>query len=122
LANKISLICAAFSGDSVVRPECLETTALGAAYLAGLATGFWKDRDDVTNNWREERRFVIKTIARAADGSIAVPSDTLGIAYQVEGTQPSYVLALSPAANNAASRATGMAIATSSRRTATPRC
>ncbi|MEX0683122.1 MAG: glycerol kinase GlpK [Dehalococcoidia bacterium] len=44
-------------GRDVVRPACLETTALGAAYLAGLATGFWKDRDDVTNNWREERRF-----------------------------------------------------------------
>ncbi|MEO8458707.1 MAG: glycerol kinase GlpK [Chloroflexota bacterium] len=44
-------------GRDVVRPECVETTALGAAYLAGLATGFWKDRDDVTTNWREERRF-----------------------------------------------------------------
>jgi hypothetical protein len=47
-------------------------------------------------------KFVIKTIARAADGSIAVPSDTPGIAYQVEGTQPNYVLALSPTATNAA--------------------
>ena len=47
-------------------------------------------------------KFVIKTIARAADGSIAVPSDTPGIAYQIEGTQPSYVLALSPTATNAA--------------------
>jgi glycerol kinase len=44
-------------GRDVVRPECLETTALGAAYLAGLSTGFWKDRAEVTNNWREERRF-----------------------------------------------------------------
>ncbi|HEY5640552.1 MAG TPA: glycerol kinase GlpK [Dehalococcoidia bacterium] len=44
-------------GREVVRPACLETTALGAAYLAGLATGFWKDPDDVTANWREERRF-----------------------------------------------------------------
>jgi glycerol kinase len=44
-------------GRDVVRPACLETTALGAAYLAGLATGFWTDRDDVTRNWREERRF-----------------------------------------------------------------
>ena len=44
-------------GREVVRPACLETTALGAAYLAGLATGFWKNREDVTNNWREERRF-----------------------------------------------------------------
>lgn len=44
-------------GRTVVRPACVETTALGAAYLAGLAAGFWKDRDDVTNNWQEERRF-----------------------------------------------------------------
>jgi glycerol kinase len=45
-------------GRDVVRPACLETTALGAAYLAGLATGFWKDRTEVTQNWREERRFI----------------------------------------------------------------
>jgi glycerol kinase len=44
-------------GRDVVRPASLETTALGAAYLAGLATGFWKDRDEVTRNWRVERRF-----------------------------------------------------------------
>ena len=44
-------------GCDVVRPEVLETTALGAAYLAGLATGFWESRDDVTANWREGRRF-----------------------------------------------------------------
>lgn len=44
-------------GRDVVRPACLETTALGAAYLAGLATGFWKDPTEVTQNWHEERRF-----------------------------------------------------------------
>ncbi|HET9476841.1 MAG TPA: FGGY family carbohydrate kinase [Dehalococcoidia bacterium] len=44
-------------GCEVVRPAVLETTALGAAYLAGLATGFWKDRSDVAGNWREDRRF-----------------------------------------------------------------
>ena len=44
-------------GCDVVRPAVLETTALGAAYLAGLATGFWESRDDVTKNWREDRRF-----------------------------------------------------------------
>jgi glycerol kinase len=35
----------------------VETTALGAAFLAGLATGFWKGRDEVESFWREERRF-----------------------------------------------------------------
>ncbi len=44
-------------GCSVVRPAVLETTALGAAYLAGLATGFWTDTGEVSSNWREDRRF-----------------------------------------------------------------
>ncbi len=44
-------------GRTVVRPACVETTALGAAYLAGLAVGFWKGQADVTANWRVERRF-----------------------------------------------------------------
>ena len=42
---------------AVVRPQCVETTALGAAYLAGLATGFWKDRTEVQNAWQCDRRF-----------------------------------------------------------------
>ncbi len=45
-------------GRDVVRPAVLETTALGAAYLAGLGVGFWKDAGDVSRNWREDRRFV----------------------------------------------------------------
>jgi glycerol kinase len=35
----------------VLKPECIETTALGAAYLAGLAVGFWKDREEIKSNW-----------------------------------------------------------------------
>jgi glycerol kinase len=42
---------------AVVRPSCIETTALGAAYLAGLATGFWKDANELTGNWKKEREF-----------------------------------------------------------------
>ncbi len=34
------------------RPQCIETTSLGAAYLAGLATGYWKDTDDIISNWQ----------------------------------------------------------------------
>jgi glycerol kinase len=45
-------------GVPVVRPRVLETTALGAAYLAGLAVGFWKGEDEVTANWQVDRRFV----------------------------------------------------------------
>lgn len=42
----------------VERPECVETTAMGAAYLAGLAVGFWKDKNDVIANSKIERTFV----------------------------------------------------------------
>jgi glycerol kinase len=38
-------------GANVVRPRNIETTAMGAAYLAGLATGYWSSRDDITRNW-----------------------------------------------------------------------
>jgi glycerol kinase len=41
----------------VVRPKVIETTALGAAYLAGLATGFWKNRDEIHRAWEVERTF-----------------------------------------------------------------
>jgi glycerol kinase len=44
-------------GVPVVRPRIQETTALGAAYLAGLAVGYWKSDDDITANWRIDRRF-----------------------------------------------------------------
>jgi glycerol kinase len=44
-------------GAPVVRPQITETTALGAAYLAGLAVGFWKNDDDLASQWRTERRF-----------------------------------------------------------------
>jgi len=41
----------------VVRPKVIETTALGAAYLAGLAVGFWKDRTQVQHSWQVDRTF-----------------------------------------------------------------
>ncbi len=41
----------------VYRPQCIETTSLGAAYLAGLATGYWKNRDDIISNWQIDRVF-----------------------------------------------------------------
>ncbi len=44
-------------GAPVVRPKVLETTALGAGYLAGLAVGYWKNVGDVAANWRIDRRF-----------------------------------------------------------------
>ncbi len=51
-------------GVPVVRPKVLETTALGAAYLAGLAVGYWKDREEIAAQWQVDRRF---QAGRAAD-------------------------------------------------------
>ena len=45
------------SGTSVLRPRCVETTAMGAAYLAGLAVGYWKDLDEIQANWAVDRAF-----------------------------------------------------------------
>ena len=50
------------SASPVVRPKVAETTALGAAYAAGLAVGFWAREDDIRNNWAEDKRW------DAADG------------------------------------------------------
>jgi glycerol kinase len=44
-------------GVPVIRPEVAETTALGAAYAAGLATGFWESEEDLRNNWAEDKRW-----------------------------------------------------------------
>jgi glycerol kinase len=44
-------------GVPVVRPKVTETTALGAAYLAGLAVGFWKDQADIGKQWQADRTF-----------------------------------------------------------------
>ena len=45
------------TNKEVLRPECIETTALGAAYLAGIAVGFWKDKEDIRRNWSLARTF-----------------------------------------------------------------
>lgn len=66
----------------VLRPECVETTALGAAYLAGIAVGYWKNVDAVLENWalsktfvpqieEEEREKILKGWTRALRGALA---------------------------------------------------
>jgi glycerol kinase len=55
--NLLMQMQADFLGVPVVRPEVTETTALGAAYLAGLATGFWRGADEIAAQWRADRRF-----------------------------------------------------------------
>lgn len=44
-------------GAPVKRPKCIETTAMGAAYLAGLAVGYWKNREEVEENWAVDKIF-----------------------------------------------------------------
>lgn len=43
--------------EPVKRPSCIETTAMGAAYLAGLAVGYWSNEEDVKANWSIDRVF-----------------------------------------------------------------
>jgi glycerol kinase len=54
-------------GVPVIRPEVAETTALGAAYAAGLATGLWNSEDDLRENWREDKRWEPKMDADKRD-------------------------------------------------------
>jgi glycerol kinase len=55
-------------GAPVVRPAVTETTALGAAYLAGLAVGFWSSPDEIARQWRADRRFEPSMPPAAAEG------------------------------------------------------
>ena len=70
----------------VIRPQCVETTAMGAAFLAGLAVGYWKDTDEVRENWAlghvftplmddETRKKLLKGWSRAVRASIAWAQD-----------------------------------------------
>ena len=58
-------------GVPVVRPVVAETTALGAAYAAGLAVGFWTDLDDMRQNWRMDRRWEPRWSADERDAAYA---------------------------------------------------
>jgi glycerol kinase len=58
-------------GVPVVRPKVTETTALGAAYLAGLAVGFWRSPEDVERNWQIDRRFESRMSRDAAAARMA---------------------------------------------------
>jgi glycerol kinase len=58
-------------GVSISRPQIVETTALGAAFLAGLATGVWKSKADIAASWREDRRFEPVAERAAVDAHLA---------------------------------------------------
>lgn len=59
--NYLMQTMADVSDVPVQRPACVETTALGAAYLAGLAVGYWNSAEDVRQNWSVDRTFVPQT-------------------------------------------------------------
>ena len=54
------------SGICLQRPRCVETTAMGAAYLAGLAVGYWQDLNDIQRNWAVDREFTPQISAEEA--------------------------------------------------------
>jgi glycerol kinase len=54
----------------VNRPVCVETTAMGAAYLAGLAVGYWASKEDVIKNWAIDRTFTPEIPAEEAAGKV----------------------------------------------------
>ncbi|MBR1628508.1 MAG: glycerol kinase GlpK [Lachnospiraceae bacterium] len=59
------------SDIAVLRPDCVETTALGAAYLAGLAVGYWKERGAVEGNWKLDARFEAQISSEEREQKIA---------------------------------------------------
>ena len=58
-------------GVEIARPEMVETTALGAAFLAGLGAGVWKSKDEIRRTWREQRRFKPTTDRAAVEAHLA---------------------------------------------------
>ena len=69
------------SAAPVIRPKCVETTALGAAYLAGLAVGYWKDRQEVVQNWAADRIFRPDITAQEREKRIKGWNKALKCAY-----------------------------------------
>ena len=69
--NLLMQMQADFLGVPVVRPKVTETTALGAAYLAGLAVGFWRDAADISAQWQVDARFEPQLPAAAGRAKLA---------------------------------------------------
>jgi glycerol kinase len=69
--NLLMQMQADFLGVPVVRPKVTETTALGAAYLAGLATLFWSGADEISAQWQVDRRFEPRMTASARQAKLA---------------------------------------------------
>jgi glycerol kinase len=58
-------------GRNVVRPKITETTALGAAYFAGLAVGYWKNIDELKDQWQVDRKFIPRAKESGVEKTIA---------------------------------------------------
>lgn len=58
-------------GLPVTRPQVIETTAMGAAFLAGLATGVWRDQEQIQTLWQEDRTFTPQLERNVADARLA---------------------------------------------------
>jgi glycerol kinase len=69
-------------GVPVVRPKVTETTALGAAYLAGLAARFWQSRDEIAEQWQVDRRFHPAMPAERRDEMMARWRRAVGVAKE----------------------------------------
>ncbi len=68
--NLLMQMQADFLDRTIVRPKMIETTALGAAFLAGLAVGVWKDLDELRQTWRVDREFEPKITAEEREGYV----------------------------------------------------
>lgn len=83
-------IQADFLGVPVLRPKVLETTALGAAFLAGLATRVWSDRTRISSQWEAERTFIPRLPSDEAKARLARWRDAVATArsWRPEGPTP----------------------------------
>jgi glycerol kinase len=93
-----------FLGVPVVRPRITETSALGAAYLAGLATGFWSGAEEVAAQWEMDRRFEPALGASARTEKLARWQQAV---QRAKGWASPPVAASHPASHLAASGTTG---------------
>lgn len=62
--NLLMQMQADYSATEVVRPQIVESTAIGAAYLAGLGVGFWKSTDEIKKIWKSDRAFKVELSAK----------------------------------------------------------
>lgn len=70
-SNLLMQIQSDLFGFKIIRPKTLETTALGAAYLAGLAVGFWESIDEIQSQWIIEKEFTPKEDKTKIDNMVS---------------------------------------------------